>query len=745
MSSVEYDWKKIEEKWIEEWEKTGEFKFEDSIEKPKFYILDMFPYPSGSGLHVGHLKGYLATDILARFYRMKGYSVFHPMGWDAFGLPAEQYAIQTGNSPKLFTHKNINNFRKQLKRLGLSYDFGLEIDTSDPNYFKHTQWIFSQLYKHGLAELRDTQVNWCEELNTVLSEEEIVEGADGKRYSERGNFEVVYKNMKQWVLKITEYADELVEGLEILDWPENVKKIQIDWIGKKEVYKFFFKFREEKYFIELKYASSIRKLKGLAVHKFSSIARELDINEITTGNREMLDIMLFDEFNLKPINVCYLWNADLKAPDLIPLFDGGSEEDFYDPEVEEYYVRKYKFKKSTTYKLRDWVFSRQRYWGEPIPMLYDSEGNVILDEELPVLLPEKVDYETKREAKSPLANDLEWLSVTKQKIKYKRESNTMPNWAGSCWYFMAYLLKKPDGTYYDLDSAEAKEILDRWLPVNIYVGGQEHATLHLMYARFWHKFLHKIGIVSAKEPFQSLVNQGLILGEDGSKMSKSKGNYVSIEEMIEKYGSDSLRTYEAFSGPTSLSFKWDEAGIKGIRKWLNKVFSFFKNLEKLKVVQDDRDINILENNLINNFALNVTSFKVNLGVSELMIFLNSLQRLNRYSHKSLSTFTQLLSMYAPALASELWHSYLKNSGTPFKAIWPCLNEIEKVNDFEYKVFVNGKFKFIINVSKFEIDKEDFLKTLVYTSIKENSKNKRIPPLESISFNHEKRIILVSLL
>ncbi|OAL10747.1 leucine--tRNA ligase [Candidatus Mycoplasma haematobovis] len=670
-----YDAKLIEEKWIDIWEKKKTYKFLDHPKLEKKYILDMFPYPSGAGLHVGHLKGYLATDILTRYYRMKGYVVFHPMGWDAFGLPAEQYAIQTGNSPADFTLKNINAFRKQLKRLALSYDFEWEINTSDALYYQHTQWIFSQMYKHGLAELRDTLVNWCEELNTVLADEEIIEGEDGKRYSERGGYEVVPKRMKQWVLRITAYADELLEDLKELDWPENIKKIQENWIGKGQKYQFAFEFENNKYYLNLDKPSDILRLKAVGIHAFSKLREKLEINE----NLRETNYLIKSLFNNKELPIHYIKNVDFRTEELLPILGKEVEE-----EVKEGFVP------VVTYKLKDWVFSRQRYWGEPIPIVFDKEGKDYLDEELPVVLPTNIEYSLSRNGSSPLINCKEWLE---SKVGYIRESSTMPNWAGSSWYFIAYLLKKEDGSYYDLDSKEAKAILKRWLPVDIYVGGQEHAAMHLLYARFWNKFLYKLGIVEVKEPFKVLFNQGMVLGSDGSKMSKSKGNSVNIDEIVDKYGSDALRVYEAFSGPTSLSFKWEEEGLKAMQKWLGKVYYFFNDLSKLEKVAIDEEVNQIENKLIRSFEQVIPSLKVNMGVTELMIFINELQRIKKYSEKALVTFLKFLSYYAPALAEELYEKDSSIYDSPF----PTLNEEGEQQEVEFKVFIKGKFKYLINI------------------------------------------------
>ncbi|WP_246307729.1 class I tRNA ligase family protein [Candidatus Mycoplasma haematohominis] len=724
----------VEKKWIDIWEKEGTYKFEDDDNPKKLYILDMFPYPSGAGLHVGHLKGYLSTDILTRFYTMKGYLVFHPMGWDAFGLPAEQYAIKTGNSPAEFTKKNIDSFRKQLKKLMLTYDFDREIDTSDPNYYKHTQWIFSEMYERGLAVLQDTQVNWCEELNTVLSDEELVEEGT-KLYSERGHHPVEKKIMKQWILKITKYADQLLEDIASLSWPDNVKKIQQSWIGKSTKYEYKFEWAGKTYSLYLKYASSIRKLKGIGIHQFSQISKDLEISNLTIGNKELvkgIELVNLDDY--KKVDVFYLWDIDFRADELIPIFDQ-PEEDFYDEELERQYTKNKRLEeKKTVYKLKDWVFSRQRFWGEPIPIYFDSEGIPYLDKDLPVVLPTKVDYNTKRNGKSPLANDAEWLNIKKDGKQYTRETNTMPNWAGSSWYFIAYLLKKPDGTYHHLNSPEAKKILKRWLPVDIYVGGQEHAALHLLYARFWHKFLLKIGVVDTPEPFRTLLNQGMVLGADGTKMSKSKGNYVCIDEIVDKYGADSLRVYEAFSGPTQLSFKWEDSGLKSSHKWLHKIFIFFSNLDELEEVTiRNRVVAEIENKLIKNVENAIPNLKINLGISEMMIFMNSIQSVKKYNTKSLNSFIKILSLYAPALAEEIWTTKLHNTESLYKSKWPTINEIGEDSALEFRTFLNGKFKFSLKLHHSEMEEQE-IKNIISSRL-------NIPDLD-LTIMQDKKIILV---
>ncbi len=552
-----YNHKQIEKKWQEYWDNNKVFKTTDKSNK-KFYALDMFPYPSGSGLHVGHPEGYTATDIIARYKRLNGYDVLHPIGWDAFGLPAEQYAIKTGNHPKEFTQENIKNFRRQIKSLGFSYDYDKEIDTTDPAYYKTTQWIFSQMYKMGLAEIQDIEVNWCQELGTVLANEEVLTTEEGEKVSERGEFPVVKKLMKQWVLKITDYADKLLEGLEEVQWPNSLVALQKNWIG-----------------------------------------REID--------------------------------------------DKGK----------------------TTYHLRDWIFARQRYWGEPFPIAFDEDNNILLIEEL-VELPDMKEIKPSGNGESPLANNSSWVNMEKDGKKYRRDTNTMPQWAGSSWYYLGYILKNDDGTYLDIESKEAKERFNKWLPVDLYIGGQEHAVLHLLYARFWHKVLFDLGIVNTAEPFQQVVNQGMILGPDGQKMSKSKGNVINPDEIVETLGADTLRVYEMFMGPLIDTKAWSTESIEGIRKWLDRVVRMFEFKEKKTETASEY------NKLVKELTKDVENLKFNTAISKMMVYVNAVFKSKGTSKEELKSFAIILSVFAPHLAEEL----LSNLGeAPVdKQNWPTFNE-----------------------------------------------------------------------
>lgn len=588
----------IEKKWKNYWIKHKEFKADLHSLKPKFYVLDMFPYPSGSGLHVGHPEGYTATDIIARMKRMQGYEVIHPIGWDAFGLPAEQYAIKTGNNPKDFTEENIKNFKSQLISLGFSFDWWKEVNTSDPDYYKWTQWIFAQLYKNDLVELKDIEVNWSSSLNTVLANEEVLKDDDGNYVSERDGKIVEKKLMKQWVLKITKYADRLFNNLDKLDWPEAVKKLQKNWIYEKD--------DEGKY--------------------------------------------------------------------------------------------------TKTLHLKDWVFARQRYWGEPFPLIHFENGEIYLipEEEYPVLLPKIKNYKFSSDGKPALSNAKNWINVTINNKKGKRDLNTMPQWAGSCWYYIAYILKTKDG-YLELNSSKAKLLLSKWLPVDLYVGGREHAVLHLMYARFWNMFLYDIGILDVEEPFKKLFNQGMILGPDYQKMSKSKGNVINPNEYIEKYGADTLRVYEMFMGPLESPKPWSNEKIHGIYLWLNRVYRFFTR-EAFYIPDDkvSRENKKLFNNLLERINDLYPKLKFNVAISEMMIFINGLYKNHEISIEMAIQFLQILSCIAPFVSNEIYSILIKEEKSLSNLIWPKKYNIDNKESYKVILFqVNGKVKNTVKV------KEDF--------------------------------------
>lgn len=584
-----YNHQEIEKKWQTYWEKNKTFKTTEN-KSNKFYVLDMFPYPSGSGLHVGHPEGYTATDIIARYKRFNNFDVLHPIGWDAFGLPAEQYAIQTKNNPAIFTQQNINSFRKQLKSLGFSYDYDKEIDTTDPKYYRWTQWIFAQMYKQNLAEIKEIEVNWCEELGTVLANEEVIEDEKGNKVSERGGFLVVKKPMKQWVLKITNYADKLLEGLEELNWPNSLKALQKNWIGK-----------------------------------------EIKNNEVV-------------------------------------------------------------------YHLKDWVFARQRYWGEPFPVLFDENNNVYLVDEL-VELPFMENIMPSSDGQSPLANNKEWINVTINNKKFRRDSNTMPQWAGSSWYYLAYILKQNDGTYIDLNSKLAYEKFKKWLPVDLYIGGQEHAVLHLLYARFWHKVLYDLKIVPTSEPFLKLVNQGMILGSDNQKMSKSRGNVINPNKIIEEYGADTLRLYEMFMGPLTESKPWSEKSLKGTRKWIERVWRIFNvyisNPEKINTHLINDEMESIYHQTIKEVTKNIEGLKFNIAISKMMVYINHLYRQSSIKDvKYLTNFLILLSPFVPHISEELM--FLLRENEMSKQIWPIYDEKKiQIKSISISIQVNGKLRSVI--------------------------------------------------
>ncbi|MCK5867249.1 MAG: leucine--tRNA ligase [Mycoplasmataceae bacterium] len=574
-----YNHIKIEKKWQKHWLENETFKTTDKYNK-KFYVLDMFPYPSGSGLHVGHPEGYTATDIIARYKRLNGFDVLHPIGWDAFGLPAEQYAIQTGNHPNTFTNQNIGNFRTQLQSLGFSYDYKKEVNTTDPQFYKQTQWIFIQMYKKGLAEIRDVDVNWCQGLGTVLANEELITQEDGTMVSERGSFPVIKKAMKQWVLKITKYADELFDGLDEIEWPSSLKNLQKNWIRNE---------------------------------------------------------------------------------------DG-------------------------TLHLRDWIFSRQRYWGEPFPFAFDDEDNIKVINELPLLLPLMDEIKPSGTGESPLANNKEWLFFEEDGKKWRRETNTMPQWAGSSWYYLAYILKNDDGTYLDISSPEAMKRFKKWLPVDIYIGGQEHAVLHLLYARFWHKVLYDLGIVPTKEPFARVINQGMILGSDGLKMSKSKGNVVNPDDIVKKHGADTLRLYEMFMGPLEDTKPWFSDGVVGVKKWLDRVWRMYEQVgEGIINIKNSPKIDSELNILIKGVSEDIDSNKFNTAISKMMIFINSVYKEKTITKEALHIFPILLSPFAPHMAEEIL--FILNDSEVGTKVWPISNDKKIIiNQMNIAVQVNGKLR-----------------------------------------------------
>ncbi|AZZ65395.1 leucine--tRNA ligase [Metamycoplasma phocicerebrale] len=751
-----YNHKLIEKKWQDFWEKNESFKTTEKHNK-KSYILDMFPYPSGAGLHVGHLEGYTATDIISRYKRLNGYDVLHPIGWDAFGLPAEQYALKTGNHPASFTLKNIDNFRRQLKLIGFSYDYKKEINTTDPKFYVWTQWIFKELYKQGLASIEEIDVNWCEGLGTVLANEEIIE-IDGIRVSERGHFPVIRKPMKQWVLKITAYADKLLEGLNELDWPESLKLLQRNWIGKSEGHvvewnilnsdktlKTFTtrldtifgvsalvispehplllkltsldKKKEVKEYIEIAKTkndlerSQLNKQKtGLfigtyAIHPLTKEKIQIWVSDyvlMTYGTGAVMSVPAHDSrdydfakkysLNIKPI---------IETKELPYLEDGKhiNSDMANGLNIEEakesiYFALKdiKKIEKKTNYKLRDWVFSRQRYWGEPFPVLFDEEDNIYLVKEL-VKLPEINNIKPSGTTNGPLANVKEWMNVEYKNKKYKHDTNVMPQWAGSSWYFLAYILKNEDGSYTPLNSEEAKKRFENWMPVDLYIGGQEHAVLHLLYARFWHRFLYDLGIVNTKEPFAKLINQGLILGPDGQKMSKSLGNVINPDGLVESHGADALRLYEMFMGPLTDSKSWNTDSLNGMRKWLDKIYNLILNLkDNIDIAEKNPKLDSKINQLILDINENIEKYKFNIAISKFMVFANYLSTLNKINSLNIiKIFAILLSPFAPHISEEFLE--LIDEKSMQYQNWPYADKDKIISEnVQIGIQINGKVR-----------------------------------------------------
>ena len=779
---MSYDHKSIESRWQKFWSENQTFKSEDiSTNKPKYYVLDMFPYPSGAGLHVGHALGYVATDIVARYKRMKGFNVLHPMGWDAFGLPAEQYAIKTGTHPKETTHQNVSNFKKQINSLGFSYDWSREINTTDPNYYKWTQWIFMQLYNKGLAYEQEVAVNWCPELKAVLANEEVVNGK-----SDIGGHPVVRLPMRQWILKITDYAESLLDGLDDLDWPENIKELQKNWIGKSEGVELGFdidghndtinvyttrpdtlfgasymvlapehtlihsivtdeqRSKVEAYIEETKKKSDFDRTEvnkdktgvftgSYAINPFSKEKIEIWIADyvlISYGTGAIMAVPGHDErdwefaskYNLPIVEVveggdvskaAYTAKGNAKiinsSNDKTLSMDGLSVDQAIKEAI--LFIEKNSIGKATVnYKLRDWLFSRQRYWGEPFPLIHkDDSVELIQEKDLPVMLPEVENYKPSDDGKSPLSLVKNWVEVKDESdnIIGLRETNTMPQWAGSCWYFLRFT--DPNNT----NEAWSKERENYWMPVDLYIGGQEHAVLHLLYSRFWHHVLYDLDLVSTKEPFKKLYNQGMILGDDGTKMSKSRGNVINPEEIMDEYGSDSMRLYEMFMGPLNKSKPWSTKGLQGCYRFVNKLWSIIVdengNLSS-KIVdsdEEDKDTLFLHHQTIKKLGEDIENLHFNTAVSQLMIYCNHLQKCSTVSKKLIEELVIILSPFVPHLSEEFW-SLLGHSETITYQPWPQFDEsLIQLDEVTIAVQVNGKLRANINIAK-DSDEKDVI-------------------------------------
>ncbi len=748
---MKYEPKNFEKKWQLEWEKKNVFKTEDDSSKPKCYILDMFPYPSGAGLHVGHFKGYVATDILSRFRRMQGFNVLHPMGWDAFGLPAENYAIKTGTHPEIITKQNISSIKKQMKEVGLSYDWGREINTTDPEYYKWTQWIFLKMFEKGLAYEANMPINWCPSCKTGLANEEVVNGE-----CERCGTPVEQRRIRQWVLRITKYAERLLNDLDDLDWGEKIKEMQRNWIGKSEGAVITFGVDNEKvdvfttrpdtlfgctYIVLAPEHNLVLKLKDRIKNKeeleeyLNKVKLKSERERIAevkdkTGVR-LLGVSAINPINKKEVPVFvadyvlahYGTGAVMAVPahderdfefakkfnlDIVEVIKGGNiKKEAYTGEgvlinsgefngldsnlAKEKIVNYLGARKEVKYKLRDWIFSRQRYWGEPIPLIHCPKCGIVPvpESELPLRLPKVLKYEPTNTGESPLANISEWVNV-KCPIcneEAKRETNTMPQWAGSCWYYLRFI-----------DPYNNKEIVDRvkekhFMPVDLYVGGAEHAVLHLLYARFWHKFLYDINVVSEKEPFKKLRNVGLILAYDAQKMSKSKGNTVSSSHIIDEYGADTLRVYEMFMGPFFDAIAWNMQGVKGVSRFLNRFWNVCLDCRDNDDIESSREVLREENILIKKVKEDLKEMKFNTAIAFFMEFLNFIEkRKYEVSLKTIENVLKIFYPFAPHMTEELW-KILGKENYIHEEKWPEYDESLIVQDkMELVIQVNGKVR-----------------------------------------------------
>ncbi|MHC4070297.1 MAG: leucine--tRNA ligase [Planctomycetota bacterium] len=796
-----YNFNKIEKKWQRFWEENKTFRTKDcDTSRPKYYVLDMFPYPSAEGLHVGHPEGYTASDIVARYKRMKGFNVLHPFGWDAFGLPAEQYAIETGTQPAETTRKNIEGMRRQTKSLGFSYDWDRQVDTTDPNYYKWTQWIFLNFFNsyfdetkqkarpieelpvpkglsvqdkqkfiddHRLACEAEVPVNWCPALGTVLANEEVINGV-----SERGGHPVTRKPMRQWMLRITKYAERLLEDLNEVDWPQSIKKLQIDWIGKSIGADVDFKvdgFDETirvfttrpdtlfgaTYMVLAPEHPLVDKItsadRNQAVQKYrEEAARKSDLDRtdlakektgeplgafaVNPVNNEKIPIWISDyvlisygtgaimsvpahderdfefaqKFNLPIIPVVEPEDPEqaelVKQGELCFVGDGrainsgkfnGLPTAQFKEKVTQWLTKKKQGRKSVNYKLRDWLFSRQRYWGEPFPILHTKDDGIVglSENDLPLKLPVVENYKPPGTGESPLANIDEWVNITlPDGSEAKRETNTMPQWAGSCWYYLRYI--DPNNNERSWDAGKEKY----WMPVDLYIGGAEHAVLHLLYSRFWHKLLYDLGYVSTKEPFKKLVNQGMILGEDGQKMSKSRGNVINPDRVVADYGADSMRLYEMFMGPLESIKPWSMQGVEGVHRFLHKTWRMIVDADTGEIAEELKDTDPDEITLrllhqtIKKVGNDIETFGFNTAISQMMIFVNHLSRQGVRPKSVVEKFILILAPFAPHIAEELWQK-LGHTDTLTYEPWPEYDKkLIREKEIELAVQVNGKIK-----------------------------------------------------
>ena len=770
--------KEIESKWRKYWEDNNTFKTDVwDFSKPKFYALDMFPYPSGVGLHAGHPEGYTATDIVCRMKRMQGYNVLHPMGFDSFGLPAEQYAIQTGNHPAIFTNKNIETFTEQLKKIGFSFDWDRCVSTSDPKFYKWTQWIFSRLYEDGLAKQIDMPVNWCPELGTVLANDEVI---DGK--SERGGYPVIRKNMKQWVIDIPKYAEKLLDGLNEIDWPESTKEMQRNWIGKSIGAHVKFKVDDYEFTVfttrcdtlfgatycvlapEHELVDKISTNKE-EVEKYKKMCASKSDLERTELNKEKTGVFT-GAYAINPVNnkkipiwisdyvlASYGTGAIMAVPahderdyefakkfniDIIPVIEGGdiskeaytgdglhinseflnglNKEDAINKMIE--WLEENKLgSKHVNYRLREWIFARQRYWGEPIPVIHLENGKDVLDENLPLVLPELEDYSPSKTGASPLDKATDWVNVEVNGVKGKRETSTMPGSAGSSWYFLRYIDPHNDKELAD------KKLIEHWMPVDLYIGGPEHAVGHLLYSRMWNNYLYDKGIVNVKEPFKKLVHQGMILGENGIKMGKRYPEYaINPNDVVNEYGADTLRLYEMFMGPLEADKPWSKNGVEGARRFLDRVYRLYE--EKVKDVTN-KNLEKIYHQTVKKVTQDYESLNFNTAISQMMIFINAVYKEDVFPLEYAINFVKLLNPIAPFMTEEIWQM-LGHDKTIAYEKWPTYDEEKtKEETFEMVVQVNGKVRGKIEVSM-DTSKEE-METLAkeLDNVKKYIENKEI--------------------
>ena len=784
---MSYNHLKIEKKRKEYWIKNKEYKCDTSdFSKPKYYVLDMFPYPSGQGLHVGHPEGYTATDIIARMKRMQGYNVLHPIGWDAFGLPAEQYAMKMNEHPEAFTMKNIDNFRKQIQSLGFSYDYDREIYTCKPDYYKWTQWIFLKMFDKNLAYVDYQPVNWCPELGTVLANEEVI---DGK--SERGGYPVIRKPLKQWMLKITEYADRLNDDLDGLDWPKSTIEMQKNRIGKSKGTEIIFNIvgsrstfkvfttRADTLFgctycclapeHELVKKLTDKKYKKAVDKYIEEVSHKSDI-ERTGTNKEKTGIFI-GRYAINPINkkevpiyiadyvlASYGSGAVMAVPahdtrdyefakkhklKIVQVVEGDISKEAYVDDgkhinsefanglnIEDAKIaitnKLIKLKKGNykiNYKLRDWLFSRQRYWGEPIPIINFEDGTMyrVEDKKLPLVLPDLKVYKPSGTGESPLVNATDWMNVKVNGKKGLRESNTMPQWAGSCWYYLRYIDPHNDKCLAD------KKLLDHWLPVDLYVGGAEHAVLHLLYARFWHKFLYDSGIVSTKEPFKKLFHQGMILGSNGEKMSKARGNVINPDDIVEKYGADSLRLYEMFMGPLEASLPWSDTGLEGARRFIERVYRLYDEKQFLAKFceENDKKMDFIYNFTVKKVTSDFENLQFNTAISQMMIFINEVYKQEKLYKPYMVGFLKMFSCICPFVGEEIYRK-LGNKKTITYAERPTYDESKlKQQTVKIAIQVNGKLREVIEMDV-DLDDEKVKKIALNSEvIQKNIKDKSV--------------------